>query len=392
MLYGHNGWDTLIDGQGSDTLFGGHGNDLFVLEADGQTDVIWDWNWGRGDDRMDIRGWAGVAGLGDLTITSTANGAKIMSESETVFVINGEGGSLSAGDFNNGDFLFGTLPSQAAAPAPLATPDIPDLAAEPTSEQSVIKGSAEANIITGSNGNDRVQGFAGNDILGGSSGADTLYGGNGNDRYILNSADDRIGGEIGFSDGGGIDTVEAWVDYVLPRNLEILRLQGSADLDGAGNFAPEVLVGNTGDNLLDGGGGNDRIVSKDGDDVLVGRAGADLLEGNAGADVFILTAASDSAAGAANRDFINGFEHGADKIDLTHVDANTLRGGHQEFTFIGDAKFSANGADSAGELRYFTFNNGNYNIVEADINGDGRADIQMFVNQTNYMTGTDFIL
>lgn len=390
ILFGHNGWDTLIDGQGNDTLYGGNGNDRFVLEADGLTDTIGDW--GRGNDRIDIRSWAGVADLGDLIITSTANGATIMSESETLVLRSSNGGSIAAGSLDAGDFLFGTLPSQAAAPDPLPTPDIPELAADPTSSQSVIEGSAGDNTMPGGTGNDRIVGHAGRDILGGSAGSDTLYGGTDNDRYIINSAGDRIGGEVGYSQGGGIDTVESWVDYVLPENLEILRLQGSGDLDGAGGYAPEVLVGNTGGNRLDGGGGNDRIVAKAGNDILIGRSGADTLVGDEGADTFVLTSYYDSRAGAANRDFIHGFQHGADRIDLTHVDANTRIGGHQSFDFIGSTAFSGNGAASAGELRYFTFGGGNYNIVEADTNGDGRADIQMFVNLTNYMTGSDFIL
>ena len=390
QLFGGNGADVLIDGEGNDTLTGGWGNDRFVLEGDGMADTITDW--GRGNDRLDIRGWSGVANLGDLTLTSTAQGLTITSESETLYLRKVGGGSISAGALDAGDFLFGNLPSQAVAPAPLDTPDVPDLAEAPGPGANVINGSDGDSVMAGTSASEYIMGYGGRDVLGGSGGSDTLFGGLGNDRYILNSAGDAIGGEEAYSAGGGIDTVEAWVDYVLPRNLEILRLQGTADLSGAGNYAPEVLVGNVGANMLDGGGGNDRIVAKEGDDVLVGRTGADTLVGDQGADTFILTSSYDSRAGAANRDFIHGFEHGADKIDLTHVDASTVHGGHQSFSFIGNVAFSGTGADSAGELRYFTFGGGNYNIVEADLNGDGVAEMQIFVNLTNYMTGTDFIL
>lgn len=390
QLFGGFGWDTLIDGLGSDTLTGGNGRDTFVLDGDGRTDTITDW--GNGDDTLDITAWTGVSGKSDLAFTSTSGGVIITSEAETLVIKSAGGNSLSASSFNNADFKFGNLPSVDVAPDPIPVPEIPDLVEAPTSGATMRTGSASNNSIAGTSGNDHIFGYAGQDTLGGSGGSDSLYGGTGNDRYVINSAGDAIGGEIGYSLGGGIDTVQSYIDYVLPKNVEILRLQGDADLNGGGGYAPEVLVGNDADNTLDGGGGNDRIVAKGGDDVLIGRSGADTLVGNEGADTFVLTALSDSRAGADTRDFIHGFEHGADKIDLTHVDANTLRGGHQSFDFIGSVAFSGTGLGSAGELRYFTFGGGNHNIVEADLNGDGTADLQIFVNQTHWMTGTDFIL
>lgn len=389
-IHGGAGDDVLIDGAGSDTLTGGNGNDLFVLAGDGLTDTVTDWGLGR--DTFDITAWSGVASKADLTITSRANGATIQSETETLVVKSASGGSLSANSFSAADFLFGNLPSADTSPDPIPLPEIPDLAPEPSGGATMRSGSASDNTIAGTAGDDHILGYAGRDLLGGSGGSDSLYGGTGNDRYILNSEGDAIGGEVAYSAGGGIDTVESFVDYVLPENVEILRLQGAADLNGGGGWAPEVLVGNTGGNTLDGHGGNDRIVAKAGDDVLIGRSGADTLVGDEGADTFILTSRYDSQAGAATRDFIHGFDHGADKIDLTHVDANSQIGGHQSFDFIGTDAFSATGAGSAGELRYFTFGGGNYNLVEADIDGDGQADIQLFVNLTNWMTGSDFIL
>jgi len=341
QLFGGYGWDTLIDGQGSDTLTGGNGRDTFVLDGDGLTDTITDW--GNGDDTLDITAWTGVAAKSDLVFTSTSGGVIITSEAETLVVKSAGGNSLSASSFSTADFRFGNLPSVDVAPDPIPLPEIPDLVEEPTSGATMRTGSASDNSIAGTSGDDHIFGYAGRDLLGGSDGADSLYGGNGNDRYIL-------------------------------------------------NWAPEILVGNDGNNTLDGHGGNDRIVAKDGDDVLIGRTGADRLVGGAGADTFVLTSQSDSRAGADSRDFIHGFEHGRDKIDLTHVDADTLRGGHQSFDFIGSVAFSGTGVGSAGELRYFTFGGGNYNIVEADLDGDGTADMQIFVNLTHWMTGTDFIL
>jgi Ca2+-binding RTX toxin-like protein len=260
-----------------------------------------------------------------------------------------------------------------------------------------LNGTTGEDFIEGRNGNDRLFGNAaadtllgglGNDLLDGGTGSDVMSGGLGNDRYYIDSSNDVIINEIGFSKGGGIDTVYAYVDYQLGANTEILRLIGDTDIDGSGNFAPESLVGNSGDNQLDGSGGNDRINGKDGDDVLIGGAGADTLVGEAGADIFRFNAVSDSRAGAASRDFINGFVTGEDRINLSQIDANSTLAGNQAFSFVGDSAFSG----SAGELRFFTFGGGNYNIVEVDVNGDRIADMQIFVNLTNQMVSSDFIL
>jgi len=250
------------------------------------------------------------------------------------------------------------------------------------------QGNSENNILVGGEGPDLLRGFAGDDRLDGGTGNDIMDGGLGNDRYIVDSAGDRITGETGFSLGGGIDTVESWISYNLTPNLEILRLQGTADLNGTGGFAPEALVGNVGNNLLDGGGGNDVLNGKSGDDTLVGGLGADTLVGEAGADVFDFNAINQSRPGQASRDFINGFVHGEDLIDLSDIDANSLTDANDAFDFIGSDAFSG----TAGELRFFTFSGGNFNIVEADVDGDGVADMQIFVNLTNTMFEGDFVL
>ena len=89
------------------------------------------------------------------------------------------------------------------------------------------------------------------------------------------------------------------------------------------------------------------------------------------------------------RDFINGFVHGQDRIDLSVIDANSLTGANDAFSFIGTAAFQA-GAVHAGSLRYLTFAMSASSRPTA--NGDATADMQIFVNLTNFMAGTDFVL
>ena len=254
-----------------------------------------------------------------------------------------------------------------------------------------VLGNSGDDRLFGEAGNDSLFGGSGNDWLDGGSGNDTLEGGLGNDDYIVTSTDDVVRGEIGFSLGGGIDTVRSTVDYLMGQNLEILRLLGSLDIDGTGNDGPGTLVGNAGNNVLSGRGGNDQINGNEGDDRLIGGVGRDTLVGGAGADTFIYTAIADSRAGPDERDFINGFTHGQDKIDVSTMDASPFYSGIQDWTFIGTAAFGGGGIPDAGQLRYFTFGGGNHCILEGDLQGDGVADFQVFVNLTNYLTGTDFI-
>jgi serralysin len=142
--------------------------------------------------------------------------------------------------------------------------------------------------------------------------------------------------------------------------------------------------------VLRGMGGNDVLTAKAGNDILIGGPGMDWLVGDPGADVFVYEALSDSLPGIANRDLINGFENGIDRIDLSAIDANPDLSGNQAFTFIGGAAFTHG---TVGQLRFHTWGQGNdYGIVEADVNGDGRADFQIFINQTDVMFASDFIL
>ena len=249
-------------------------------------------------------------------------------------------------------------------------------------------GGADNDILTGSEVTDTLYGGAGNDILDGGLGPDRLQGGTGNDRYHIDDVGDVIFGEVGYSEGGGIDTVYAFIDHTLERNIEVLRLQGTDDLNGGGNWAPESLVGNTGDNRLDGSGGNDRINGKAGNDLIIGGFGSDTLVGDTGADTFRFNDTSESRTGMENRDFIHGFDRGADIIDLSEIDANVSASGDQAFNFIGNEDFSG----TAGELRWFSWSGNNFNVVEADTDGDGMADMQIFVNLTNVMMQSDFLL
>ena len=81
---------------------------------------------------------------------------------------------------------------------------------------NVIEGTAGNNSLFGAAGADTLIGGDGLDSLGGGAGLDVMIGGNGNDYYAVDAAGDKvIEGK-----GGGIDTVEAFVDYTLAAEVE----------------------------------------------------------------------------------------------------------------------------------------------------------------------------
>jgi len=390
-LSGGDGADVLMDGGGQDRLTGGAGADIFVLAADGQPDRITDFT--PGQDRLDLSAWGLLRTPEQLAMTTTAEGL-ILGFGTELLTLQGAGGvpilpaALRLADLIDID----RLPTQIADPDP-PSPD-PDISGTPLADR--LEAGPAGHRMTGLAGNDTLIGGAGadtliggegRDILDGGGGANLLEGGPGDDRYVVHASDDRITGEVGYSQGGGIDTVESWISYALTPNLEILRLNGEGDLNGSGTSAPEVLVGNPGRNILSGGGGADRIVAKAEDDTLIGGGGRDELVGDAGADTFVFQAVTDSLPGQAARDFINGFDRGSDRIDLSAIDADPQLAGDQAFRFLGSGAFTG----AAGEVTYARYG-ANWVLVSADTNGDRAADLQIFVNLVAALGAGDFIL
>lgn len=111
---------------------------------------------------------------------------------------------------------------------------------------------------------------------------------------------------------------------------ESIDLGGGNDQYLGGTAAAAAVVnGGAGLDLLVGGNATDSLNGGDGNDWIQGGGGADTLAGGAGADRFVIVAAGDSTAAAA--DTINGFESGSDKIDLravspTSIDLSTSAG------------------------------------------------------------------
>lgn len=174
------------------------------------------------------------------------------------------------------------------------------------------------------------------------------------------------------------------------NNISINTVNGNSTLVGGnandlinGGNGNDSLVGGNGNDFLSGGNGKDVLIGGNGNDNLYGGNGADILTGGSGNDVFRYKSVSDSTP--VSRDLITDFagksNFGGDKIDLSAIDANSIQGGKQAFTFIGSSSFTA-----AGQVRYAG------GILEANINGSLGADFQVRLVGAPQLVVSDLIL
>lgn len=185
----------------------------------------------------------------------------------------------------------------------------------------------------------------------------TLYGDkhNGDDHYVFTDDFALVtGGTRGLVDPSGVDTINI---SPISDNVTFFLNPGSSNIIGEsilkigaatvlenvyagdgndtifGNAADNTLHGGRGNDVLAGAGGADFLRGGPGNDKLHGGPGGDWLEGGPGADHFRFMLPQDS--NIAEIDGIMGFKAGVDKIDLSQMDANPGKLGHQQFDFYG---------------------------------------------------------
>ena len=283
--------------------------------------------------------------------------------------------------------------------------------------------------ITGTAGDDKlytdgtsdsmVDAGAGNGVIfGNTTFNQTMKGGAGNDVYYVRSANTTVVENA----GEGTDMVRASVDHTLSSDVENLFLEVGG-LTGTGNTLNNSIVGSSGNDIAYGMDGNDLLRGNDGDDILWGGNGFDTLRGDNGIDKLYGEAGDDSLNGGADNDFLDGgigndllmggtgndvmtggagcdtfrfyaadvatysvdqitdFTSGQDKIDLKQI----YPGGGR-FSFIGTQGFH----NVVGELHY-TVVNGSA-VVEGDINGDGKADFSIKLDNVTKLSAADFVI
>jgi VCBS repeat-containing protein len=150
----------------------------------------------------------------------------------------------------------------------------------------------------------------------------------------------------------------------------------------------DIDFGLNGQDTILGGAGDDALVGGQNADSITGGAGADQLIGGQGADLFVYTAVSDSTA--AHSDVIFDFQETAngDRIDLSAIDANSSLVNDQAFAFV-TAQTTGVVAHS---VTWYEDTAHNATVIQADINGDGVADMQITLTGLHSLTGGDFIL
>ena len=153
------------------------------------------------------------------------------------------------------------------------------------------------------------------------------------DRAVSFTATDQIGASALL-----LQTV-----VITPVTTTLIPTTTNTIFSDAGN---DTLTGGAGNDLMYGGTGNDVLNGGNGNDILIGRAGADTLTGGMGNDIFRFTHDSDSGITKGTMDQITDFTHGADKIDLSGIDANVALSGIQAFSHVilaGTDSFTAPG-------------------------------------------------
>lgn len=273
-----------------------------------------------------------------------------------------------------------------------------------------VSGSDHSDVLIGDGASNVLAGFAGDDGLYGGGGDDYLYGGEGDDTLKGGGGADTLHG------GYGVDTVSygdssAGVFIFLAEHIasngdaegdqliSIEAIIGSAFADDIwGNPGANILSGGGGNDWvkgyggqdwLNGGTGNDVIDGGEGFDFLTGGDGADRLIGGLGADTFVYKGVNEFADSATELDLIEDFEVGVDKIDLSAIDANSIAGGNQAFSFV--PEFTG----VAGQLRVGTtiVDGSEFMYVSVDVDGNPDTD-HVFLVDTNgqALTANDFIL
>ena len=223
----------------------------------------------------------------------------------------------------------------------------------------------------------------------------TLWDGGGNDTYDLSAyrggvrVDLRPGHASTFSDaqradlGGGPNgglargNIFNALLYEDDERSLIENVRGGAGRDS--------ILGNAADNRLSGGDGRDH---------LRGFGGEDRLCGGKGADTFVFRKVSDSSRGASDtlvagdgaKAFQGSGHRGGDVVDLSGIDADTVRGGDQAF------KFGA----ATGRGHLWLEDHGRNTWVCGNTDGDAAMEVRLVirdwgVHAADYHAG-DFVL
>lgn len=328
-LEGLGGADTLAGGKGTDSVYGGAGDDVFIYLSG---DVVGSEvvDGSTGRDTVVVRGSAGFMG-------------SVVTSIEAIEFLTPPSTEISAAYFRSAQFG----PSGISAVLALTGSASADLFVVEMNGSSF---SAEHFTLSNWAENDWME------VRGGSAG-EKVTGSSGSDRVMGRDGQDSIFG------GGGADS----------------------------------LSGNDNNDHLEGGAGNDTLNGGSGFDTLVGGAGADRMTGGGRSDTFVFEKISDAArttsANGLVSDVITDFKPGTDKIDLSAMDASSIRAGNNTFVFSGQGPI---GTSDAGQIVYRKFDlagtANDHTMVYLDIDADTSAEGVIRLEGLLDLSSTDFLL
>lgn len=353
-LDGGSGDDILMDGAGVDQMTGGAGADTFLLTYDGQTDRIMDFQ--PGIDRLDLTAWPLFHTVGQMALTSTADGAILRFGNETLELVSAARLPLGLGHFSNAD-IFNLARQIGLLDGPGVT----------------LSGTSRSDIMIGASGNDLFKGSGAGDWMVGGSGYDKLTYGTKTLPLVLDLK--RAYMNQGQASGDEYDSIE-WFCATDSNDT----MWG----DGYGNR----MCGGLGEDWMMGRGGSDRLEGEGGRDIIQGGVAADILTGGAMRDQFIYSRPTDSLAQAKGWDIITDFEDGLDMIILRGIDANAGLAGDQAFVMAASGSFTGR----VGEVRVFKDAANNRTFIQADLDGNRQADMQIELTGLFDLTAADFQL
>jgi trimeric autotransporter adhesin len=374
VLNGGTGDDLLDGGLGADSMSGGAGSDRYIVDdaEDTVTEAM-----GGGIDRVDasINAYVMPDHVENLQLTGPiardALGNALDNEitgTENDNVLNGGAGADTLTGLSGNDTYIVDSVGDVIIEADSAGVDLVRSSASYSLAANVENLTLEGTAALSATGNElanRLEGNAAANVLDGGTGDDTLVGGAGNDVYFVDSTEDEV---IEIA-GQGTDEIRSTASIILPAEVEVLTLLGTANLDATGNALANEMNGNAGDNALDGG------------------AGVDTMRGGAGNDTYTVDHANDTVMEGANE--------GLDSV-LSAV-SYTLASHVENLTLIGTAAINATGNADANMLT----GNGAANILDGGLGADtleggGGNDIYVVdsvsdVVQENSSEGSDLV-
>lgn len=303
-LYG-SGEDTLVAGTGSDFL-SGSGDNTYVFGSN------------IGDDGIANTGSSGtVEFTADVSGSDVSFAPELTSTGVDLLVIAEGGGSITVNNGLTSGAVSSVTYDDSTAELSLVAA-VQQAAALGNATNSVVSGTsgdlifdtADGDLVQAGSGRDTISAWGNHDTLRAGAGGDLIYaeghddiayagggddtlvamganttlvGGSGKTLFIVHDESDVVTAAPGDS---GADTIHSFVSYILPDSVDVLTLEGTADLSATGNDdATNVITANDGDDVLQAGSGNDTLISGAGVDTLVTSFGVDVLYVNNSADV-----------------------------------------------------------------------------------------------------------